>query len=94
MSTPTPNTGSGTCANDISTQMSYDKIRNANLEKTNTLYKNLLKQYSSTYSDYLRTQQDALSNPTNPELQNKKDMLDTQTRPQLIQLNQKLIDSL
>jgi hypothetical protein len=81
-----------TCANDIYSQMNYEKLRAENLKQTSDLYNRLLTDYSSVYSNYLRTQSEAIGNPTDPTLQNQNDMLNVKNRPVIIQLNQKLID--
>ena len=81
-----------TCSNDIYSNLNYEKLRQENLNKTQDLYQSVLNQYSTIYSQYLQTQRDAIGNPSDPTLQNKKDQSNTQDRPKLKVLNKKLID--
>ncbi len=81
-----------TCSNDIYSNLNYEKLRQENLNKTQDLYQSVLNQYSTIYSQYLQTQRDAIGNPRDATLQNKKDQSNTQDRPKLKVLNQKLID--
>lgn len=81
-----------TCSNDIYSNLNYEKLRQENLNKTQDLYQSVLNQYSTIYSQYLQTQRDAIGNPRDATLQNKKDQANVQDRPKLKVLNQKLID--
>ena len=92
MSTNTNQNQSGKCAGDIYANFNYDVVRNENLNKTEQLYNDLLNQYTNSYTTYLSSQSDAMNNPNNPELQNKKDMMNVQTKPVIKNLNQQLIN--
>ena len=81
-----------TCSNDIYSNLNYEKLRQENLNKTQDLYQSVLNQYSNSYTQYLKTQSDAIGNPNDATAQNKKDQANTQDRPKLKVLNQKLID--
>ena len=81
-----------TCSNDIYSNLNYEKLRQENLNKTQDLYQSVLNQYSNLYTQYLQTQRDAIGNPSDPALQNRRDQANTQDRPKLKVLNQKLID--
>jgi len=80
------------CANDIYSQMNYEKVREENLQKTEELYQKLLNDYSMNYSTYLNTQTSTASNPSDPTLQNNSDKSNLQNKPIIKDLNQKLID--
>lgn len=80
------------CANDIYSQMNYEKVRQENLKKTEELYQKLLNDYSMNYSTYLNTQTSTASNPSDPTLQNSSDKSNLQNKPIIKDLNQKLID--
>lgn len=85
-------TPSPTCSNDIYSNKNYEKLRESNLKKIIDLYNESLNNYSSVYNNYLENLQNAMNDPTNAELQNKKDMLMVRDRPIIKKLNQKLID--
>ena len=80
------------CANDIYSQMNYEKVRQENLQKTEELYQKLLNDYSMNYSTYLSAQTSTASNPSDPTLQNSSDKSNLQGKPIIKDLNQKLID--
>ncbi len=80
------------CKNEVYSDLNYDKLRNENLKRTEELYKTIFSEYSGLYSDYLITQKDAISNPSNPETKNKSDADKVQKKPVIIDLNKKLID--
>jgi predicted RND superfamily exporter protein len=92
MSANTNKNQSEKCAGDIYANFNYDVVRNENLNKTEQLYNNLLNQYTNSYSSYLSSQTDAMNNPNNREMQNKKDMMNVQTKPVIKNLNQQLIN--
>lgn len=85
--TPNP-----TCANDIYSDKNYEKLRELNLKKITDLYNETLNNYSAVYNNYLEILQNASNEPSNAELQNKKDMLMVRDRPLIKKLNQKLIE--
>ena len=80
------------CESDIYATQNYEVIRNENLKKTQQLYDNLLKQYTGSYATYLTAKTEAANNPNNPEIQNNKDRVDSQIKPEIKNFNQKLID--
>jgi len=79
------------CESDIYATQNYEVIRNENLKKTQQLYDNLLKQYTGSYATYLTAKTEAANNPNNPEIQNNKDRVDSQIKPEIKNFNQKLI---
>ena len=80
------------CSNDIYSEMNYEKVRQDNLKKTSELYQKLLTEYSGKYSNYLQIQSDAIGNPSDTTLKNEADMAAVKNKPEIIQLNKKLVD--
>lgn len=80
------------CSNDIYSEMNYEKVRQDNLKKTSELYQKLLTEYSGKYSNYLQIQSAAIGNPSDTTLKNDADMAAVKNKPEIIQLNKKLVD--
>jgi hypothetical protein len=80
------------CSADIYSDLNYEKQRNENLKRTEELYQKIFSEYSQLYSDYLITQKEAISNPSNAEAKNKSDANRVQKKPVIIELNKKLVN--
>jgi len=80
------------CSNDIYSEMNYEKVRQDNLKKTSELYQRLLTEYSGKYSNYLQLQSESIGNPSDTLLKNNADMAAVKNKPEIIQLNKKLVD--
>jgi hypothetical protein len=81
-----------TCGTDVYSNLNFQSQREDNLKKIEKVYNDLLGQYSTYYSDYLKAQRDAIGNPGDATAQNQRDMLITQKRPLIKKLNQQIID--
>jgi hypothetical protein len=80
------------CSNEIYSDLNYEKQREDNLKRTQELYQGIFTEYSQVYSDYIVSQQEAISNPMNADAQNKSDAARVQKKPKIIGLNRKLVD--
>ena len=78
--------------NEIYSDLNYDKAREDNLKRTQQLYDTIFSEYSGAYSDYLISQTESISNPSNAEARNRSDAARIQKKPVVIDLNQKLVD--
>lgn len=78
--------------NEIYSDLNYDKAREDNLKRTQQLYDTIFSEYSGAYSDYLISQNESISNPSNAEARNRSDAARIQKKPVVIDLNQKLVD--
>jgi hypothetical protein len=83
---------SKTCGKDVYSNLNFKAQREDNMKKIEKVYNDLLGQYSSYYSEYLKAQRDAIGNPGDATAQNQMDRLTAQKRPMIKQLNQQIID--
>ena len=80
------------CSNEVYSDLSYDKVREDNLKRTQQLYDTIFSEYSGAYSDYLISQREAIANPSNADARNRSDAARVQKKPMVIDLNQQLVD--
>jgi hypothetical protein len=78
--------------NEIYLDLNYDKAREDNLKRTQQLYDTIFSEYSGAYSDYLISQNESISNPSNAEARNRSDAARIQKKPVVIDLNKQLVD--
>ncbi len=83
---------SNTCGKDVYSNLNFQAQREDNMKRIEKVYNDLLGQYSTYYSEYLKAQRDAIGNPGDAALQNQKDKLTAQKRPLIKKLNQQIID--
>jgi hypothetical protein len=83
---------SKTCEKDVYSNLNFQAQREDNMKKIEKVYNDLLGQYSSYYSEYLKAQRDAIGNPGDATAQNQMDRLTAQKRPMIKKLNQQIID--
>ncbi len=83
---------SKTCGKDVYSNLNFQAQREDNMKKIEKVYNDLLGQYSTYYSEYLKAQRDAIGNPGDANAQNQKDKLTAQKRPLIKKLNQQIID--
>jgi hypothetical protein len=80
------------CSNEVYSNLSYDKVREDNLKRTQQLYDTIFSEYSGAYSDYLMSQREVISNPANADAKNRSDAARVQKKPMVIDLNKQLVD--
>uniref|UniRef100_A0A6C0E789 Uncharacterized protein n=1 Tax=viral metagenome TaxID=1070528 RepID=A0A6C0E789_9ZZZZ len=80
------------CKNDIYSELNYEQQRKKNLNQIEELYQKILDQYSTAYQSYLSMNQEAISNPSSPDVQNEADRNQIALRPKIKELNKQLID--
>ncbi len=80
------------CSNEVYSDLSYDKVREDNLKRTQQLYDTIFSEYSGAYSDYLMSQREVISNPANADAKNRSDAARVQKKPMVIDLNKQLVD--
>lgn len=80
------------CKSEIYSELNYEQQRKNNLDKIEELYQKILDQYSSVYQTYLSMNQDAMTNPSNPDAQNEADRNLVSLKPKIKELNKQLID--
>lgn len=83
---------SKTCGKDVYSNLNFQSQRDDNMKRIEKVYNDLLGQYSTYYSEYLKAQRDAIGNPGDATAQNQKDKLTAQKRPLIKKLNQQIID--